>query len=143
MRNPDDLLSKKKADLDALDAVLQQAAREAAIQKDRPEAHVSANDEPDLTAIALEEMEEEQRSGLTSAISISQKVSTGSRYEPAELFISLSGIRADTTEEDIDEALNVTNLAYNRIVARIRKRVKRLRAGEAGGTPPTAYQTED
>lgn len=65
---------------------------------------------------------------LTTTVSLSHKVNLGN-FEHAELFLSVGGVKADTTAEEIDAALDAGRIAYDRLrvrlLANINETVKR------------------
>lgn len=65
--------------------------------------------------------------GLTATVSLAQKVGLPN-YGDAQCFLSLSGIKADTTPEEIDQMLDQAKLAWSAIANRIRARVREINA---------------
>lgn len=63
---------------------------------------------------------------VRTSVSLSMKVNLGN-YESAELWLSVSNVGADTTEEEIEAALDTGKLAYDRIRGRMRGEVLRLK----------------
>jgi hypothetical protein len=66
-----------------------------------------------------------------AAISASARVNRG-HGETADVFIAISDIDVDTTEEEIDEAIDATKLAWRKVVAKLRVRTKQLREENLG-----------
>ena len=67
---------------------------------------------------------------LSGSISISMKVNLGN-YESADAFLSLSGITAETTQEEIDELLDGNvKISYDALKLRMRERIGDLRQGD-------------
>jgi len=65
---------------------------------------------------------------LSLSISLSQKVNTAP-YESADVFVSLSGVTEDTTQEEIDNLLNGKGaLAYSKLVCTLKSRVAEIRS---------------
>ena len=58
-----------------------------------------------------------------TSVSLSMKVSLA-QYENAELFLSVQNIGPATTDEEIDAALERGKLAYDRIRAHMRGRIR-------------------
>lgn len=63
---------------------------------------------------------------LTTAVSLSRKVSDGN-YGTAEVFLSISGITAETTEEEMDEQLEQGKVAFSKLATAVKHRVKDMR----------------
>jgi hypothetical protein len=65
---------------------------------------------------------------LTLSASVSRKVNLGN-YESADVFVSLSGLTADTTEQQIDEMLASTGaLAFKKLATELNLRCSELKA---------------
>lgn len=62
---------------------------------------------------------------LSTTVSISRKISDGN-YGSSELFISLAGVTKDTTEEEMDDTLAQSKIAYSKVVGNLRLKVASL-----------------
>ncbi len=67
--------------------------------------------------------------GLRVGVSISRKINLGN-YESAEVWVSLTGIEAGTTQEEIQAALATGALAYDALKPAVVQKVKDLRKKE-------------
>lgn len=67
---------------------------------------------------------------LTATVSLAQKVGLPN-YGNAECFLSLSGVTAETTVEEIDQMLDQAGLSWKRIAERIKTKVAEIKQ-EAG-----------
>lgn len=66
-------------------------------------------------------------SELSLSMSISRKVNLGN-YESADVFISISGITAETTSEQMDELLEKNGaLAYGKLRADLTKKLDEVK----------------
>ena len=63
----------------------------------------------------------------TVSVSVSMKVNLGN-YESADAFVSVSGLPAGATTEQIEELLDTGKLAWSLITARLGDKVRELRA---------------
>lgn len=67
--------------------------------------------------------------GLSLSLSVSRKINLGN-FESADVFFSLSGITAETTDAEIDELLDGNGaLAFKKLAARIKEKVDQARPG--------------
>lgn len=64
----------------------------------------------------------------TISISLSQKVNLGN-YEAADCFLCLSGLTTETTDADMNDLLDVGQIAYTKLRAHMSLKVKALRQG--------------
>ena len=60
-------------------------------------------------------------------ISVSRKVND-KNYGHGEVFVAVSGIKVDTTEEEIEEILDMEKIAFPLIRQRVIKRIGELRS---------------
>jgi hypothetical protein len=66
--------------------------------------------------------------GLTATLSVSMKVNLGN-YESADAFMSVSGITADTTAEEVQELLDgPAKVSYDILKVRLAARAADLKA---------------
>lgn len=73
-------------------------------------------------------MSEHPENGLSLSVSVSRKINLGN-YESADVFLSVSGVTAQTTEAEVDELLATTGkLAYSKIAAQVNARVGELKS---------------
>ena len=63
---------------------------------------------------------------LTASISVERTVQPID-FESAKVFLCVSGIRPETTPDEIDEILDQTKIVYTKIVGRIREKTEKLR----------------
>ncbi len=77
----------------------------------------------------------------TVSVSCSMKLNLGN-YESAEVFLSVAGIAADSTPDQIDAALATGKLAYDRIRERVRAEVAALRGGDSSPVPASSTPRE-
>lgn len=62
---------------------------------------------------------------LSMAISLARRINLGN-YESADVFLSLSGITATTTAEEMDQMLDVQGaLAYSKLKAALNEKIKK------------------
>ena len=66
---------------------------------------------------------------VSISLSVSQKVMVA-KFEPAEAFLSIQGVTVATTDQEIDDALDLSRVVYKKITTRLRDQVAKLRAGE-------------
>ncbi|MFN0131260.1 MAG: hypothetical protein ACKVW3_01815 [Phycisphaerales bacterium] len=72
-------------------------------------------------------MNEVSGPGLTATLSVARKVNLGN-YESAEVFLSISGITAETTADEIDDMLQGgPALAYDALRAATKRKADALR----------------
>jgi hypothetical protein len=71
-------------------------------------------------------MEEQERQKPRAAVSIERKVNMGN-YESAAVFMSISDLTADTTDEEINEVIETQARAYEVLKGRVREEVSRIR----------------
>lgn len=61
---------------------------------------------------------------LTLTVSLSRKINLGN-YESADVFMSISGLTAHTSAEEIDELIETTGqLAYRKVAAALVEQIK-------------------
>ena len=63
---------------------------------------------------------------ITTTVSLSQKVNLGN-YESVDFFISVSGVSAETTDAEIEAALDAGKIAYDKIRGRMAVKVAEAR----------------
>lgn len=63
----------------------------------------------------------------TVSISVSMKANLGN-YESADAFVSLSGLKEGTTEEEIERLLDTGKIAWTVMTARLGEKIAELRA---------------
>lgn len=64
--------------------------------------------------------------GLTSTVSVDYKIGLPG-FGSAGCFVSIIGITPDTTEDEMDEILDQSRIAFAKITARIKKKAQFLR----------------
>ena len=69
---------------------------------------------------------------LSSGVSVSRKIGLPN-YGNAEVSLWLSGLTKDTTDAEIDEALDATKIVYLKIAERIKAKINEIKAGEVLG----------
>lgn len=67
------------------------------------------------------------KNNITSSVSVSYKLQLPTKFEMADVFVSLNGIDESTTEQDMDERLAQSKIAFTKIVAKIREKAEALR----------------
>lgn len=67
-----------------------------------------------------------KQEGLSLSISVDQKVGLPN-YGSASVFLSVSGVTASTTEDEIDELLDNSKIVYAKIAERIRAKVREIK----------------
>lgn len=80
-----------------------------------------------------EKMAEEETKEPTVSISIVRKLpgeKYGEKFGATDVFFALSNIKASTTPDEIDDLLEQGNLAYTKIVQKIRDKVTEMRGGD-------------
>jgi hypothetical protein len=65
----------------------------------------------------------QEPTGLKVGVSISRKINLGN-YESAEVWVSLTGIEAGTTQEEMQAALTTGALAYDVLKVAVGEKVK-------------------
>ena len=63
---------------------------------------------------------------LSATVTVERSVQPAP-YESAKVFLAISGIRPETTPDEMDEILDQTKIAYIKIVERIRLKTEKLR----------------
>lgn len=70
----------------------------------------------------------------TLTVSLSRKVNVGN-FESADVFISLSGIPFEASEETIGKMLKTSNLAFDMIREELRGKIAQIRREDAQDSP--------
>ncbi len=64
----------------------------------------------------------------TISVSVSMKVNLGN-YESADAFVSLSGLAAGTSTEQVEDLLDTGKLAWSLMTVRLNEKIKDIRKG--------------
>lgn len=75
----------------------------------------------------------EEKREPTMTISLARKVNTGN-YESAEVFASVSGVRAGMTAEDIEPLLSTGKVAYDELRRVLAEQIRETIAAIDAGT---------
>lgn len=76
-------------------------------------------------------------SELSTTVSVQHKVNLGN-YESADVFVSVSGVTAATTEDELDEMVEVSKIVFKKIVGRLRRNIEAVRTGLLEGETTVA-----
>lgn len=63
---------------------------------------------------------------LSASVSVEQKIKLA-KFEMAGVFLSISGVSAETTSEEMDELLAQSTLAFGKLVKQIKVKAQTLR----------------
>ena len=68
----------------------------------------------------------------TVTVSMSRKINLGN-YESADCFVSLSGVRAGMTPEEMEPLLETGKVAWSKVADALREQVRSVREARATG----------
>ncbi len=68
----------------------------------------------------------------TVTVSMARKINLGN-YESADCFVSISGVKVDTTPEEMDALLETGKVAWEKVAGALRAEVRKINEQRATG----------